>query len=137
VGNGRPSPDRQGGQDCDGALSTARPLSGHAPSARRQQVPPRSRWPTDQTQDTKVGRNAGQTPVRDGAKILTVVTGGYGAVALEFVDRTLDDIALSVAFRVESGWPTAAAAAAFAVLGLVVGLSVGSGMVAVIRRRRR
>jgi hypothetical protein len=58
-------------------------------------------------------------------------------VALEFVDRTLDDVALLVAFRVESGWPTAAAAAAFAVLGLVVGLSVGSGMVAVIRRRRR
>jgi hypothetical protein len=81
----------RGGQDCDGGLFTARPLSGHAPSARRQQAPPPSRWSTDQTQDTMVGRNAGQTPVRDGAKILTGVTGGHGTVALELVDRTLDD----------------------------------------------
>src|SRR5919107_1299005 len=29
-----------GGQNCDGALLTARPLSGHAHPVRRQQAPP-------------------------------------------------------------------------------------------------
>jgi hypothetical protein len=32
-----------GGQNCDGALLTARPLSGHAHPVRRQQAPPQAR----------------------------------------------------------------------------------------------
>jgi hypothetical protein len=44
-------------------------------------------------------------PVRDGAKILTVVSGGHGPVGLEFVDGAFDNVALSVDVGVECRWP--------------------------------
>ena len=49
-GGGWPSPGRPGGQNCDGALVAARPLSGHALPVRRQLVLPE---PTVDRSDAK------------------------------------------------------------------------------------
>jgi hypothetical protein len=48
-------------------------------------------------------------------------------VTLELVDRTLDDVALLVALRVEPGWSTAAAATAQSVIPLISRLRDGRG----------
>jgi DDE domain len=58
-----------GGQNCDGALLTARPLSGHAHPVRRQQAPPKP-GPTDQSQGIHASCVAGQTMARDGTPVI-------------------------------------------------------------------
>ena len=46
-------------------------------------------------------------------------------MALELVDRALDDVALLVAVRVERGWAACAAAATYSVARLIRGLGDG------------
>lgn len=103
LGNGWPSPGRQGGQDCDGALLAARPLSGHATPVRRQQAPPQA-WV-----DRSIPRHHGQSYRGSDPgpgwhpNILTVVSDGDGAVALELVDGVLDVVALFVEVGLKLG----------------------------------
>src|SRR4051794_41780561 len=100
-GNGWPRRTGRGGQDCDGALFAARPLSGHASSVRRQHAPPRTgdRQIKHKTPWSVISRV--RPPTRGGSKILTVVSGGHRPVGFELVDGAFDDVALLVDLGVE------------------------------------
>jgi hypothetical protein len=77
-GDGWPSPAGVGGQNCDGALLTARPLSGHAHPVRQQQAPPQA---TADRSDLRQLAScvAGQTTTWDGTPaILTVGPAPWG-----------------------------------------------------------
>ena len=66
-------------------------------------------------------------------EVAFVISGRYGAVLAELAERPLDHVALLVGGGVEGGRPAALAAAPSRFLTW----SAGSGMVALIPRRRR
>ena len=88
AGHGHLSPDRHGtdgrrragvgGQNCDGALLTARPLSGHAHPVRRQQAPPQAR--ADRSAPRQLASCiAGQTTAWDGTPAIFTIRPSFGA----------------------------------------------------------